>query len=364
MRILYLQNMFGQGGINKNTSIKENYLVAHGYEVHHLNVYEDGGVPKELLYSDKIHFHAISGTTVQKLVGIPVIGKLLRFLYYRIMLLWQILKIRPNLIVATMPYLEPLSVLLLTCSIKRVLEFQGWYVLTNKITGKNKWRARLEFPFYQMVCITEGESKHMFELTGRRSLHIPNVSYTATHRYSDCSNRRVLTMARLAPQKNFPGFLPAWKKVQKKHPDWQLDIFGDGPDKAALERIISAQGLTTVHLHPFTLHPEEEYLKASIYILPSMFEGWGLVLGEAMSFGVPCVSYDCPYGPSEIIRNGEDGLITKYNDPDDMAEKIIMLIENEELRKSMGQKARQNIKRYSAEVVMPQWEELFKRMVG
>ena len=328
MRILYLQNMFGQGGINKNTSIKENYLVAHGYEVHHLNVYEDGGVPKELLYSDKIQFHAISGTTVQKLVGIPVVGKLLRFLYYRIMLLWQILKIRPNLIVATMPYLEPLSVLLLTCSIKRVLEFQGWYVLTNKITGKNKWRARLEFPFYQMVCITEGESKHMFELTGRKSLHIPNVSYTATHRYSDCSNRR------------------------------------DGPDKAELERIISAQGLTTVHLHPFTLHPEEEYLKASIYILPSMFEGWGLVLGEAMSFGVPCVSYDCPYGPSEIIRNGEDGLITKYNDPDDMAEKIIMLIENEELRKSMGQKARQNIKRYSAEVVMPQWEELFKKMVG
>ena len=95
-----------------------------------------------------------------------------------------------------------------------------------------------------------------------------------------------------------------------------------------------------------------------------MFEGWGLVLGEAMSFGVPCVSYDCPYGPSEIIHNGEDGFITRYNDPDDMAEKIIMLIENEELRKSMGQKARQNIKRYSAEVVMPQWEELFKRMVG
>lgn len=101
---------------------------------------------------------------------------------------------------------------------------------------------------------------------------------------------------------------------------------------------------------------------SSIFVLSSRYEGFGLVLTEAMSYGIPCVSFDCPHGPSDIIKDYEDGLLVEKENIKELADKICYLIENENVRIKMGHKARENVKRFLPENVMPQWKNLFESL--
>lgn len=151
--------------------------------------------------------------------------------------------------------------------------------------------------------------------------------------------------------------------MQKHHPDWILDIFGEGFYKDSLTRQIKDRKLEySITIYPFTQNITQEYLNSSILALSSNYEGFGLVLIEAMSLGVPCVSFDCPFGPSEIIRNQEDGLLVKNGDIQGFANAICHLIEHEAERKAFGKSAKENVKRYSPQNIMPQWEMLFHKL--
>ena len=106
----------------------------------------------------------------------------------------------------------------------------------------------------------------------------------------------------------------------------------------------------------------EEYLKSSICVVSSVFEGFSMVLIEAMACGLPCVSFDCPYGPRNIIKEGEDGFLIEYLNTQALADGISKLIEDKDLRKSMGRKGRENVLRFSREKVMQQWVDLFESL--
>lgn len=360
-RILYIQNKFGLGGINKITSVKENYLVNHGFEVHNLNVQDTDGLSPEGMYDEKIAHHYIRLSILEKLQNIPVIGRLLRFFYYRYKLMTTILSINPDWIVVTMPILEPTSVVWLTCWKKRVMEFHGWYnpPSPRRYSLGERLSFRLKYPFYHIVALTQGEADKLKKITGNNVDVTPNPQFVKTTLVSDCNNKRVITLARFSPQKNLPAFLPAWKRVEQIHPDWQLHIYGEGPDEPKMQEIICREQLNTVYIHPYTRNSEQELAKSSIYILPSYFEGFPLVLIESMAVGVPCVSYDCPFGPAAIIRDGEDGYLTENEYPDAMVDKILYLIEHDDVRKEMGRKARMNITRFDIDKIMQKWMDLF-----
>ena len=105
-------------------------------------------------------------------------------------------------------------------------------------------------------------------------------------------------------------------------------------------------------------------MKSDFYVMSSRWEGFGLVLLEAMSCGLPCISFNCPHGPEEIIRNGEDGLIVENGNIEQFAEKINYMIEQKNVREEMGRKARENIKRYLPENIMSQWQQLLESLTN
>jgi glycosyltransferase involved in cell wall biosynthesis len=188
---------------------------------------------------------------------------------------------------------------------------------------------------------------------------IPNMLTITPKMVSDYGAKRVISAGRYMSEKGFDRLLKAWNLIKKDFCDWELYIFGNG-DRLPYQKIVDQLQLGgTVHLMPATKDIAEEFSKSSIYVMSSRYEGFGLVLAEAMSCGLPCISFDCPYGPREIITDGEDGFLAEDGNIEDLAKKIERLMSNVELRKNMGTKAIQNISRYKPETIMAQWINLF-----
>ena len=178
---------------------------------------------------------------------------------------------------------------------------------------------------------------------------------------SACENKQAIIVGRYNSAKGYNYLIDAWSDVYKKHPDWIINIFGSGEYKEKVRKQINDYGLQdVVIMNDPTDTIMEEYLKSSIYVMSSVFEGFAMVLLEAMACGLPCVSFDCPYGPRNVITDGEDGFLVDYLNSKALADSICKLIENEDLRKRMGKIGRKNVLRYSRESIMPQWISLFE----
>ena len=194
----------------------------------------------------------------------------------------------------------------------------------------------------------------------KRVAVIPNAVPFETQEISTLENKQVIMVGRYNDAKGYDYLIPAWDIVHHRHPDWTLHVYGSGELHDQVVQWIMERHLdNTIILHEPVDNIREKYLESSIAVLSSRYEGFSLVLLEAMSCGVPFVSFDCPHGPRNIIRSGEDGLLVEYLDSQALADGICQLIENESLRKRLGANAKKNICRFSRESVMQQWEDLF-----
>lgn len=166
--------------------------------------------------------------------------------------------------------------------------------------------------------------------------------------------------------KGHEDLIQAWQKVAEKHPDWRLVMMGRKPPKTDnLDPLIEQLGLqNSITIEDACEDISVFYRQASIFAFSSRYEGFGIALVEAKSFGLPVVSTNCHHGPSEIVKEGEDGYLVPVRDTNALAEKIIHLIENEGLRREMGAKAKENVKMFSTENVMTQWKNLFKELIN
>ena len=172
---------------------------------------------------------------------------------------------------------------------------------------------------------------------------------------SDMNNKVVIAAGRYVSQKNFDSLLEAWYKMGSETQDWELRIYGDGIDKGKLQDLIEKYGLTNAKLMPYAKHLDEEMDKASIFALSSRYEGWGLVLIEAQAKGLPCVSFNCKHGPSEIITDGVNGFLVTPNDTDEFAEKLSALMRNYKLRKRFSDNAQKDLYKFDIDYIISQW---------
>lgn len=183
-----------------------------------------------------------------------------------------------------------------------------------------------------------------------------------TMQTGDLSGHKIIAVGRYTYQKGFDLLLKAWKIVSEQHPDRELYIYGKG-DKTEYRKLAEKLNLKNLFLENAVPNIIDKYNESSIFVLSSRFEGFGMVIAEAMACGVPAVSFACPCGPKDIIRDEEDGLLVENGNIKQLAEKICYLIKNEEIRKEMGFKARINVRRFDKEKIMEQWIQLFNNLL-
>lgn len=196
-------------------------------------------------------------------------------------------------------------------------------------------------------------------LSGRtRLVRIPNSVAPMGGPRADLGAKTVLAAGRLTPQKGFDMLIEAWGRVARVHPDWRLRICGRGDRTDDLQRLVAERGLSEVIALPGPRDLEEEMANASIFVLSSRFEGFPLVLLEAMSKGMAIVSFDCPTGPADVVDDHRNGILVPARDVDGLASGILELIEDEDLRRRLGPAAVETAAAYSLASVGPQWDAL------
>lgn len=168
----------------------------------------------------------------------------------------------------------------------------------------------------------------------------------------------LVAMGRLVPQKGFDLLLPVFGRLASRHPSWSLTVLGEGPERPGLERQVAELGLEgRVHLVGLVNPPWDVLAAADLFAFSSRFEGFPNALMEALACGLPAVSFDCPTGPSEIVRDGVDGLLVPDGDLDGLERALDALMSDHEQRRRMAAAARDVLSRFGLEQVLPQWEE-------
>lgn len=191
---------------------------------------------------------------------------------------------------------------------------------------------------------------------------IPNAAMHVSDAYSDVINKRVIAVGRLDYQKGFDRLIQAWELVQHtgKFTDWKLDIYGQGEWQEMLQQMIDKAELqNTVCLNRPTKQIGEEYVKSDMLVMSSNYEGFPMVMIEAMACGLPVVSFDYKCGPKDIIQTGINGLLVPNGDIQALADAMMKVMEDEAYRKMLSLNARKVVDTYSEQAVMAQWIRLF-----
>lgn len=215
----------------------------------------------------------------------------------------------------------------------------------------------------RFVVLTEEDSHSWQELSNVIVIPDPLSFPLSTACHSQLTNKRVIAVGRYVYQKGFDLLLKAWAKIEKQYPDWCLDIFGDG-DQEPYVALANDLGVDSncCTLHGPTSNIRQQYQDSSLFVFSSRFEGFGMVLVEAMACGLPVVSFACPCGPRDIVKNGEDGLLVENGNVEALASAMVRLMGDESLRRKMSEKAKENVGRFSIEQIAQQWQKMYKEL--
>lgn len=368
MKIVYLlNNTWYPGGQTRVLANKVNYLAERGHEVYILTA-DQIGKPHYYEIDPRVKTldFAIGYMGADQLNLLQKARRLSRFFVRHYLLLKRTLtEIRPDVVVSMygkevyfLPFIKDGSA--------KVLEAHGarytWLFSRKGLLGKlHNWLdLRFIRCFDQFVVLTQ-EDVPNWDVLG--TVSVPNGNTFEPQTVASLEAPKVIAVGRYGEQKNFENLLQAWDIVHRVCPNWQLKICGQGLD--LLDPFIESLGLTDSVVHYESRDMEKEYMDASICALSSRHEGMPMFLLEAMACGLPIVSYACECGPRDLIVDGETGiLIEEKQDYKKLAEGIIRLIQDDELRKKMGRMAKDRSSLFSQESVMQRWTKLFTELIA
>ena len=369
-KLLYITNAIdGSGGLERVLSVKTKVLTEDfGYEIHIITLSKSD--PLEDQSSKNDAFFPFSDKIVQH--NIDVSGNPFQYISKYISGIKKVVaKVHPEIILVCddglkgffLPKILGTKIpIIYERHVSKLIEISENQSFIKGIFTKAKFFLMdiLAKDFTQFIVLTEGNKN---EWKSKNVKVIPNPLPFFPSEISALQNKKAIAVGKQSYQKGFDRLLNAWALLGEEFQDWQLHIYGKLDESLGLEKQVQNFKIENqVFFHPPEKKIEEKYAESSIFVLSSRYEGFGMVLIEAMSFGIPCVSFDCNYGPSDIIRNNEDGFLVENGNEKELAEKLQLLMKNETLRLQMGKKARENVQRFSPQNVVKQWDELFKKL--
>ena len=372
MKIVYiLPSIEKMGGAERIIAEKANYLTKHfGYNVYFINLFQDNDTSNIYLLSDSIH---------QINLGIPYHiqyrYKYPKRLFIKLKILYDMRKklsyhinlIKPNIVIGV-SYSQADLVCSIPCNAKKIIEcheprsliisniYCGTFI--SKLYAKWIYIRRIEKKADMIVTLTK-EDKAQWEKAKRVEV-IPNFSSMRISQYSTCNKKRVIAVGRLNKEKGFDRLISIWASINAHFSDWQLDIFGDGLLKDQLTLLINKNNVKNLFLRGATQDISIEYANSSICVITSYFEGFSLVILEAMKHGIPCVAFDCPNGPRNIIEDGRNGFLVEDGNNSLFIERLCSLMENSHLRQQFSEAAKIRANDFSTDIIMGQWKALFE----
>lgn len=233
-----------------------------------------------------------------------------------------------------------------------------------------KFRSKLVHFFKQktinkfscFVSVTDEGSK---EWNAKNKIVIPNpVSFKVTEK-ANLVNKKAMAVSMIPHIKGLDRLLLIWSRITEKHPDWQLDIYGQWDADSEYQEMADKLNISNnINFLSPVKDIQQSYNQSSVFLMTSRTEAFGMVLIEAMASGVPCIAYDCPSGPRTIIEDGVNGFLIEDGNTDSFVQKLELLIEDENLRFQMGKAAQESVKKYEIEGIMKKWDKLFLEVVN
>ena len=373
MRLLYFLPLLStKGGQERTLTDKANWLTQHGHEVMFVTYEHEGPLAYPL--HEKVR-HVDIACHYFRLYCYPVWQRFYKVLklkkYFRLRFRQVLTEFQPDVIVVAIPNTENFLSDLVKVAVGTPLVIESHLAHGHEVIRRGlteKWLHLLYNPIGAiskanlLIALTEGDASYWRQHVNKVCV-IPNpVTYYPLE--ISCSKLhspqfRIVCVGRLAPQKRFDRIINAFSLIADQYPEWQLDIYGNGELFEELrQQIVRLRLIERVHIFPPTSDIYTEYQRSQFFVLSSDFEGFGLVIVEAMASGIPVVSTDCPYGPSEIIEDGKTGLLAEM-DVQDLADKMEWMITHDAERQQMGVNAHQAAARYRLERVMPEWEQAY-----
>lgn len=375
--------MKSTNGVERVLSQRLSLLAESGMYKVYLITYNQYGAPFSFPISDKVHYVDLATRYIERCSYHGLFQYFDRYVSRKIFIrLFRhcVERINPDVVTCVDMHLADLeAVLSLKNNVVKVVEchcgLSAYFEDLEKI--ENRYRRNRERSLKQKLIRIIGKFDRIVVLTkdervkwhlGDKVVFIPNmlVSYPEDLPEHTITHNQIISVGRYAYQKGYDLLMEAWKIVEGKHPDWSLHIYGshdgDMGDYGRLLHIIDDSRMQNVYLHPATNEVYSKYVESDFYVMSSRFESFGLVLIEAMSCGLPIVSFDCNYGPRSIVTDGETGILVPPYDVKKLALSICFMIEHNDERMKMGRNARVAILKYKPERIISFWQHFYQSL--
>lgn len=362
-RVSFVVSGMRLGGAERVVSMLANHWASIGWAVQIATIDTPKGEPSFFELHPDVHFETLdlAGSVSHWPRKTRLIGQMLKL--RRAMLRWK-----SDVVIGVVDGASCQAIMAMLGSSTPVLAAEHTNPFIHQLTPKSDRRRRAMYPkAASVVCLLPRHVEFFPEDVRRRASVIPNpiVPVPRPAGASEDAERpkRVVALGRLAPEKAFHKLISAFASVADRHPDWTLDIWGEGPERPRLEALVEELGLAgRVRLPGATKDVYSVLYASDLFVLSSEYEGLPMALCEALASGLPVVSFDCETGPREILREGVDGLLIPAGDVEALGSTMNRLMSDDAERKRMAARAPEILERFGIDEVTRQWTSLFERV--
>lgn len=373
MKIVYcIAGTYNSGGMERVLANKANWLAQNGYEVSVLTT-DQKERPSFFMMDSRIKLYDL-GVNYEDNNGKSFFNKLIHYPFkqwmHRKALKKVLIELKADVVVSMfcndasiLPKIKDGSKKILEIHFSRFKRLQygrtGIWKIADELRSKNDLRVVSKFD--KFIVLTEEDKGYWGDLDNIQV--IPNARSFVAEEPAKLDEKKVIAVGRYCHQKDLGKLIDAWKIVCDTVNDWKLHLVGDGEDREMLQQKIDRLGLAScVVLGRAETDMKTVYKNASMLAMSSRYEGLPMVLLEAQAFGLPIVSFECKCGPKDVVSDGNDGFLIKEGDVAALAQGILRLIQDPDLRKSMGARAFVNSSRFDVTSVMTEWVNLFDKL--